>query len=165
MATRKPVVPGSTRLWSVPPPEPEQQYEFEPTLQPRVVAKPHHFAINAAAERQDLDELENDIDGALYSPEEYRELVPFIRQQVGYLMLDWHGGQGDPIYAVGSFYYGGDPYPRLDVMEAAESRLNTLWGLTKSRSRDKRELGLILNWLRWEIAQKKTVNNNRRRRH
>jgi hypothetical protein len=138
----------------------EQEYSFDPEVPPSTPAKPHHFAINARAERQDLDELENDIDGALYSPEEYRELIPFIRQQVGILMLDWHSGQGDPVYAVGSFYFEGDPYPRLDVMETAESRLDTLWRLTKSRSQDKRELGLVLNWLRWEIAQAKSVNNN-----
>lgn len=148
-----------------PPREEEQEYSFDPETPPSTPAKPHHFAINPPRERQDLDELQNDIDGALYSPEEYRELVPFIRQQVGILMLDWHSGQGDPIYAVGSFYFGGDPYPRLDVMETAESRLDTLWHQTKSRSREKRELGLVLNWLRWEIAQAKAVNNNRRRRH
>ncbi len=142
----------------------EQEYSFDPEVPPSTPAKPHHFAINPPRERQDLDELESDIDGALYSPEEYRELIPFIRQQVGILMLDWHSGQGDPVYAVGSFYFGGEPYPRLDVMETAEVRLSNLWGLTKSRSRDKRELGLVLNWLRWEIAQAKSVNNNPGRR-
>ncbi len=146
-----------------PPPPPsaeDQEYSFDPEVPPAAQAKPHHFAINPPNDRQDLDELESDIDGALYSPGEYRELIPFIRQQVGILMLDWHSGQGDPIYAVGSFYYSGDPYPRLDVMETAESRLDTLWHSAKSRSRDKRELGLVLNWLRWEIAQAKSVNNN-----
>jgi hypothetical protein len=138
----------------------EPEYEFEPTEQPEPEAKAHHFAVNPSFREQHLDELEEDVSSTVDDTDGDESLVPFVRQQVGLRMLHWHSGQGDPIYAVGSFYYYGDPYPLLNVMMAAESRLDTLWNQAKSRSEEKRELGLILNWLRWEIAQASGVNNN-----
>jgi hypothetical protein len=160
MATKKKYPSSIARIRRMSEEYEEPEYEFEPTEQPEPEAKAHHFAVNPSMREQDLQELEEDVDSTTYDPQENRELIPFVRQQVGIRMLHWHSGQGDPIYAVGSFYFEGDPYPRLDVMTAAESRLDTLWNQHQSRSEEKRELGVILNWLRWEIAQSQSVNNN-----
>lgn len=160
MATKKPKPSSLARIRRMSAEYEEPEYNFEPTEQPEPEAKSHHFAVNPSFREQDIDELEQDVEITVVDPGENADLVPFVRQQVGLRMLHWHSGQGDPIYAVGSFYCDGDPYPRLDVMVAAESRLDTLWNQSKSRTEDKKELGIILNWLRWEIAQAQSVNNN-----
>ncbi len=39
------------------------------------------------------------------------------RHELGSLLLNWHGSQYDPTYAVGSFYIDNNVYPNKDVVE------------------------------------------------
>lgn len=39
--------------------------------------------------------------------------------ELGERMLSWHGGMGDPIYAVGSYYVSGTEYPDSAVIDDA----------------------------------------------
>jgi len=45
------------------------------------------------------------------------------RVELGERMLQWHGGQNDPVYAVGSFYLSGKQYPDQEVVEDALANL------------------------------------------
>jgi len=47
------------------------------------------------------------------------------RRDLGFRMLDWHGGQGDPVYAVGSFYVDNKVYPKKEVVEDALGNLSS----------------------------------------
>ena len=53
------------------------------------------------------------------------------RHELGSRMLEWHGGQDDPVYAVGSFYIDGTVYPHPRVVWDAIFNLNR--ELTKFR--------------------------------
>lgn len=45
------------------------------------------------------------------------------RTELGERMLQWHGGQDDPVYAVGSFYVGNKIYPDPEIIEDALANL------------------------------------------
>ena len=47
------------------------------------------------------------------------------RCSLGERMLRWHWGQGDPVYAVGSFYVSGSRYPRRSVVSSALGNLQS----------------------------------------
>lgn len=47
------------------------------------------------------------------------------RTELAELMLQWHGGQNDPVYAVGSFYCSDERYPDLEVFDSAVSNLES----------------------------------------
>lgn len=47
------------------------------------------------------------------------------RVDLGYSMMQWHSGQGDPIYMVGSIYASNRVYPDRDIAESALSSLET----------------------------------------
>lgn len=65
---------------------------------------------------------------------------------IGNRLLQWHGGQGDPIYAVGSFYSSGKEYPDKEVIERAATVLEKLAGAA-DRPRDRRELNMLAKYL------------------
>lgn len=45
--------------------------------------------------------------------------MTLTRTALGNRLLQWHSSQGDPIYAVGSFYIDGTVYPVAEVVEDA----------------------------------------------
>ena len=47
------------------------------------------------------------------------------RAELGSRLCNWHSGQWDPVYMVGSFYVGGETYPDREVVEEAISHLET----------------------------------------
>lgn len=52
----------------------------------------------------------------------------FKRKDIGTLMLNWHGGSGDPIYAVGSYWIDGKQHPQPEVLERAKNGIGKLIG-------------------------------------
>ncbi len=48
------------------------------------------------------------------------------RSELGLRMQSWHRSSGDPIYAVGSFYFSGQRYPKKEIADAALEKLKTL---------------------------------------
>lgn len=54
-------------------------------------------------------------------PEEYGKAMS--RHTLGSRMLEWHGGQDDPVYAVGSFYIDSQRYPDPAVARDALANL------------------------------------------
>lgn len=76
---------------------------------------------------------------------------PIGRRQLGLLMHNWHASQGDPIYAVGSFYYSGDVYPRKEIVEDALREVEILQ--PKFRRRERAELEVIAEGLRYYLAR------------
>lgn len=48
------------------------------------------------------------------------------RTELGAKLLEWHKGQTDPVYAVGSFYISGDVYPTVAIVNDA------IWNLTRA---------------------------------
>ena len=140
----------------------DQPYEFEPTEQPPPEAKAHHFVVNGSFHEEPLEELSDDVLSITTEPAEYQELIPFVRQQVGLRLMNWHASQNDPIYAVGSTYFSEHGayriYPQVSVLERAHSTLETL--ARKERGREaKQELAVLLDWLGWELGVAKLVNN------
>ncbi len=47
------------------------------------------------------------------------------RVELGERMQQWHSSMGDPIYAVGSFYFSGQVYPDKEIVENAISNLTS----------------------------------------
>lgn len=45
------------------------------------------------------------------------------RTELGDLLMLWHGGQDDPVYAVASFYVGDKRYPKKSIVKDALSSL------------------------------------------
>jgi len=43
--------------------------------------------------------------------------------ELGERMLHWHSSGGDPIYAVGSFYFSDMPYPDGEIVRRAHANL------------------------------------------
>jgi hypothetical protein len=140
----------------------DQPYEFEPTEQPPPEVQKHHFVVNGSFREEPLEELSDDVLAVTNEPAENLDLVPFVRQQIGLRLMNWHASQDDSIYAVGSTYFdehgAGRIYPQVAVLQRAHSELETL--ARKERGREaKRELAVILEWLGWELVQAKMVNN------
>ncbi len=132
----------------------EPEYDFDPEDQPEPEARPHHFAVNGRFNEQSIEELYDDVISCVYDPQENEDIIPFTRQQVGFKMLNWHGGQGDPVYAVGSTYFDErgafSIYPDVDILKTARSHLKS--DLRKTRKKaDRAELATIIMWLDWEI--------------
>jgi hypothetical protein len=75
---------------------------FDPEARYPRETKSHHFALNRNPELMDRSEL-------------------------GERMLQWHGGQDDPIYAVGSYYISDKEYPDVDVAQDALANLEMEW--------------------------------------
>ncbi len=149
----------------------DKRYEFEPTEQPAPEAKRHHFAVNGNFVEEDLDELRSDVDSILVDARENADVIPFVRQQIGLHMMNWHSSQGDPIYAVGSTYFSERgafaPYQQLAILESARSNLERDLRREKAHPQEEfpdavDELEIILDWLGWEIGLEKMVNNPRR---
>jgi hypothetical protein len=77
------------------------------------------------------------------------------RQHIGELMSHWHASMNDPIYAVGSFYVSGVPYPEVEVTRRA--RNNLLGDLAKpcfQKPEDQSELRQIVAYLDGELDEK-----------
>lgn len=47
------------------------------------------------------------------------------REELGARLLQWHGGQNDPVYAVGSFYLDGNRYPEKSIVDDAIHNLDS----------------------------------------
>jgi antirestriction protein len=73
------------------------------------------------------------------------------RSEIGTLMHNWHTGQGDPVYMVGSFFIGGDEYPDLDIVSDAIGWLEKDARKTKKRA-DKAEARRIIGYLQDELT-------------
>lgn len=67
------------------------------------------------------------------------------RVECGVNMHHWHGGQGDPVYMVGSFFVCDEDYPDLDIV--AQAMRNLEGDLSKAES------GKVPGWGRTEIAE------------
>lgn len=63
---------------------------------------------------------------------------PTGRKRIGEIMMGWHSGQSDPVYAVASFYVDGREHPDRDTVEAARDALT--WCRGKAGSEDAAEL-------------------------
>lgn len=48
------------------------------------------------------------------------------RVDLGLRMQSWHSSMGDPIYAVGSYYFAGHIHPEKETVEAAIDNLNAI---------------------------------------
>lgn len=46
------------------------------------------------------------------------------RKELGLKMMEWHGGQNDPVYAVASFYVSGEKHPDHTFVYDAYSNLS-----------------------------------------
>lgn len=68
------------------------------------------------------------------------------RKQLGLLMQNWHSGMGDPVYAVGSYYFADKPYPDPAIVEEALDWFETVTGRD---ARDTREIKSIVSGLRY----------------
>jgi hypothetical protein len=68
-----------------------------------------------------------------------------IDYDVASRMLDWHGGQGDPIYAAGSSALAGMPVP-ANVAQSAVCELSRLYNRSDVRGEDREELAGILDY-------------------
>lgn len=138
--------------------------EFEPEEQPPPEAKTHHFLVNGRFREERLEDLSEDVFSITAEPAEHVDLIPFVRQQVGLRLMNWHSSQGDPIYAVGSTYFDERGayriYPQMSVLESARSRLETLYR-KEHEQEAKQELDVLREWLDWELQQAKMVNNPR----
>lgn len=82
------------------------------------------------------------------------------RQKIGLAMQSWHSSSGDPIYAVGSFYYAGQKYPQREVLVDALSSIESLipradagqHGWTK---RDGNQLRRIASFIKRDLSETK----------
>ena len=81
-----------------------------------------------------------------YTLHEAAERTVSKRQALGALMLNWHSSQGDPLYAVGSYYIGDMKYPRQEMVESAKNKASSL-ASRLSNSPEKRELRRIVRGL------------------
>lgn len=57
------------------------------------------------------------------------------RIELGERMQQWHSSMGDPIYAVGSYYFAGDRYPVKATVE--DALLNLQSDLSQARQMDR----------------------------
>jgi len=85
----------------------------------------------AVAEKEDKEDKEDDDD----DEKEAKEAAPkksyfYLDPQIGVRLHEWHYGQGDPIYAVGSQIYAGKKVPRRGLQEAIDS-LESIWDAEK----------------------------------
>lgn len=69
------------------------------------------------------------------------------RQELGALMHHWHASSGDPLYAVGSYYYSDMPYPNKGTVEAAKVEAERILRRLSSNSPERRELRRIVRGL------------------
>ena len=84
-------------------------------------------------------------------------------RSLGLKMHNWHSSMGDPLYAVGSYFVGGDDYPDRDVVVRALDEVESLMRREKSRT-NLRELRSIHAGLRRYLSGRGRVSPNRRRR-
>jgi hypothetical protein len=61
-------------------------------------------------------------------------------EDLGLRMHNWHASQGDPVYAVGSYFAGGRDYPDLNVVMEAHDILERLSRPPHSDSFKKRDI-------------------------
>jgi RadC-like JAB domain-containing protein len=69
------------------------------------------------------------------------------RQELGALMHNWHATGGDPLYAVGSYYYRDEPYPRKETVEAAKAEAERILRRLSSQSAERKEVRRIVRGL------------------
>lgn len=142
----------------------EAPYKFDPEEQPPPDVKPHHFAVNGFNE-ESLEELRDDVDVVILEPEENQELEPFVRQQVGYRLMNWHRGMWDPVYAVGSTYFSESGafhiYPKLEVLQQARDQVENDLQSGRYDEEAEEELRIIAQWLDWDLERSKMVKNPR----
>jgi DNA repair protein RadC len=77
------------------------------------------------------------------------------RRELGIKMHEWHAGQGDPLYAVGSYYYTGQKYPDREVVERAETEIEKLLrtrSFSGGKRGEKKDLRAILGGIRHFMA-------------
>lgn len=48
------------------------------------------------------------------------------RKKIGLAMQNWHSSMGDPIYAVGSYYFSDMEYPKREVVEEARDSIESM---------------------------------------
>lgn len=80
------------------------------------------------------------------------------RKKIGVVMHLWHGSMGDPIYAVGSYYYDDRVYPKKSVVEDALSSIESMipraargeHGWTRQ---DAKQLEVIAKYLREALVK------------
>lgn len=142
----------------------EAPYEFDPEDQPPPEAKPHHFAVNGF-NQESLEELRDDVDSVILEPEENQDIEPFVRQQIGYRMINWHRNMGDPVYYVGSTYFSEkgafQVYPDLEVLQRAMTHIEKDLHSDRYDEECQEELEVIAQWLGWELERSKMVSNPR----
>ena len=109
----------------------ENREGFDPEA-PVARAMPHHFAINTRKIRrlEHVNRSEHDDE----------------RSEIGQLMMNWHGGQWDPIYMVASYFVSGEKYPDPQVVSSAQGYIEQNRRKTKKRA-DKQELAKISQYL------------------
>lgn len=76
----------------------------------------------------------------------YAVRVP--RKSLGEKLQHWHSSGSDPIYAVGSFYFSGQVYPKREIVERALSSIESII--------PKAEAGAH-GWTRRDAAELKTI--------
>lgn len=80
---------------------------------------------------------------------------PTRRMNIGLKMQNWHSSQGDPVYAVGSFYFANQEYPERAVVEAARRNLSFNVGKALYSGVDEqRELREIIAYLDGVLGSK-----------
>ncbi len=81
----------------------------------------------------------NDLfNGRGYNPEDDSDPLLYVDPEIGYRVMDWHGGQGTALYALGSSSIAGKRVPQ-SIVEDAISNLYYLAKKAKKRA-DKAEL-------------------------
>jgi len=68
------------------------------------------------------------------------------RREIGVLMSHWHSSQGDPIYAVGSFFVDGKRYPDREQVSSALYWIEKDLGQARERKHGwgRKEVGELL---------------------
>jgi DNA-binding MarR family transcriptional regulator len=112
--------------------------------------KAHTRSIRRSKKKEIEKRLQGeDVADALFF--EAKDKVSYSNKKLGVAMHNWHGGQGDPIYAVGSMIFAGKPVSRSDVEDA----IDNLEGLfDDADSSGKRELKGIIAALKKGLKKK-----------
>jgi len=86
-----------------------------------------------------------------YNPDEDdADPMLYVDPEIGYRVMDWHGGQGTDLYALGSSSIAGNRVPQ-SVVEGAITDLERYRRKTRKRA-EKRELGTLIDLLN-EVAE------------
>lgn len=91
----------------------------------------------------------------------HEESLSFDLQDYGAQMNQWNAGQGDPIYAVGSYAYSGKIHPDREMIESALNELERLEHRERSRS-NKEELQTLIDQTNEILSLEQTPNARRK---